>query len=216
MNEDCCTTCLKPLPLCVCAWVKPIATKTRVLILQHPKEPNNALSSARLAHLCLPSSTLKVGLSWPNLKVALGSPAEAKQWLVLYLGSAKLRARAAAAAASPLVLVDRHGEPLEEPGKLVQRFKGLVVLDGNWSEVKSLWWRNAWLLKLHRAVLVPVQPSLYQKLRREPRRESLSTIEAIALSLSVLEPKAEASTLLLRAFSQLLEIYRSAKPTKTG
>ena len=33
--------------------------------------------------------------------------------------------------------------------------EGVVLLDGSWSEAKTLWWRNPWLLRLRRLVLNP-------------------------------------------------------------
>lgn len=48
------------------------------------------------------------------------------------------------------------------------------------SQAKTLWWRNPWLLELARVSLVPREPSMYGKLRKEPRREWVSTLEAIA------------------------------------
>jgi len=53
-----------------------------------------------------------------------------------------------------------------------------VLLDGTWSQAKALWWRNAWMLKCQRVILGPSRPSRYGQLRREPRRDGLSTIEA--------------------------------------
>ena len=67
------------------------------------------------------------------------------------------------------------------------RLKGLVALDGNWAQAKALWWRNAWLTRLRRLVVVPDGPSLYGNLRREARPDAVSTLEAVALALSVLE-----------------------------
>ena len=59
-----------------------------------------------------------------------------------------------------------------------------MLLDGTWSQAKALWWRNAWMLKCQRVILGPAHPSRYGKLRREPRRDGLSTIEAAAMLLS--------------------------------
>jgi DTW domain-containing protein len=199
-----CPACSQEEDRCLCALVQPIATKTRVLILQHPQEPDEELGSARLAHLCLPNSTLRVGLSWPNLKAASGAEALAKKWVVLYLGSARARS----ATDSPLIFLDRKGAPLDVPRIPLESLKGVVVLDGSWSQAKTLWWRNAWLLKLQRAVLVPRRPSLYQRLRREPRRDSLSTLEAVALSLSAIEKDPAIAESLLNVFGQFLQKYR--------
>ena len=89
--------------------------------------------------------------------------------------------------APPLVAVDKKGAPLEDQQVALKGIKGLILLDGTWSQAKTLWWRNAWLLKCRRLVLAPARPSAYGKLRREPRRDSLSTLEAAALAVSVLE-----------------------------
>jgi len=47
--------------------------------------------------------------------------------------------------------------------------------------------RNAWMLKCQRVILGPAHPSRYGKLRREPRRDGLSTIEAAAMLLAGIE-----------------------------
>jgi DTW domain-containing protein YfiP len=81
-----------------------------------------------------------------------------------------------------------------------------VLLDGSWSEAKTLWWRNPWLLKLRRIVLNPRQRSHFGRLRREPRREALSTLEAAALLLRALDeggPEIEAA--LLGALGRLID-----------
>jgi DTW domain-containing protein YfiP len=89
-----------------------------------------------------------------------------------------------------------------------------VVLDGNWSQAKALWWRNAWLTKLRRFVVVPDGPSLYGDLRKEARPDAVSTLEAVALALSVLEgdaPGAEGvREKLLVPFRALLAKARTA------
>lgn len=190
--ENGCERCLKESVLCVCAGVRPKTTKTRILILQHPQEPDKDLGSARLAHLALPSSTLKVGLSWPNMRSALGSDEVVpSRWAVLHLGSGMKGRPEARVPREPLMLVSKKGEMLPDQERLLRELDGIVVLDGTWSQAKTLWWRNAWLLKLKRAILAPARGSLYRELRREPRRECLSTIESIALTLDALgEPPA--------------------------
>ena len=198
-----CDRCLKPDDLCVCAALKPAPVRTSVLVLQHPQEPDVDLGTGHLLHLSLPGSRLRIGLSWPNLAAAWGAAVEARRWAVLYLGSAELPPPGAPA----LGFVDRKGKLRAEspaPGEI----QGLVVLDGTWSQAKSLWWRNAWLLKLQRAVLRPPQASLYGRLRREPRRESVSTLEAAALALAALEGDEALPERLVAPFRALLEAYR--------
>lgn len=207
-----CPQCLKTTDLCVCSFVEKLATRAHVLILQHPQEPDKDLGSARLAHLSLPNSTLKTGLSWPNLKAALGREAQNQRWAVLHLGSG-IKAGTTRAdsqkASSPFQLVSRNGELLEDQREILKQLQGIVVLDGTWSQAKTLWWRNAWLLKLRRAILLPSQKSLYGELRKEPRRECLSTIESVALGLSALGEPAEVSGGLEKIFGKLLDQARA-------
>jgi DTW domain-containing protein YfiP len=210
-----CEVCFKPSLLCICEQVRPVATRARVLILQHPQEPDKEIGSARAAHLTLEGSVLKVGLSWRSLQHALGDEeVDPKRFAVLSLAGAQ--SYAATLEALPdeervgdrLVLVDRKGMPLANRAQILPGLQGLVALDGTWSQAKTLWWRNAWLLKLRRAVVIPAKPSLYGRLRREPRRECVSTLEAIAAALVGLGEPQEVSDSLLELFTRQLDLLR--------
>ncbi len=85
------------------------------------------------------------------------------------------------------------------------------MLDGTWAQAKALWWRNPWLLKVRRIALKPARPSRYGNLRREARREALSTLEATALLLSTLEDNPAISEALHESFERLLTRYRQRK-----
>jgi DTW domain-containing protein YfiP len=206
MEIEVCKTCLKVPDLCVCQTIEPSKTRLHVLILQHPQEPDKDLGSARLAHLTLPNSTIKIGLSWPNLKAALGREAQPARWAVLYLGSGVKGQKPALTAAPALHFVSKAGQIAEAPR--TKDLEGLVVLDGTWSQAKALWWRNAWLLKLKRAILASPNPSLYRELRREPRKECYSTIETIAESLTALGEPKEAEENLKGVVKSLLDKKR--------
>src|SRR5579871_2966126 len=190
MSAIVCPRCYKDKSLCICDMIAPVPTKHHVLILQHPQEPDKELGSARIANLALENSTLKVGLSWPNLSKALGRPVVHANWGVLYLGAKSEHAGRASPTETPL--------------------EGIVVLDGTWAQAKTMWWRNAWLLKLKRLILNPARPSLYGKTRREPRRECLSTIESIAETLDALGEDPKISESLRNLFSGLLRKYQDA------
>ncbi|NBU20865.1 DTW domain-containing protein [bacterium] len=211
MNQDSCENCLKQSHLCVCSELKPIATRLHLLILQHPQEPDHEIGSARIAHLSLPNSTLRVGLSWPNLKSALGKISslpepQASRWAVLYLGSG---VKGEKTSKTPIQFVNRKGEPINSPQ--TTDLEGLILLDGTWSQSKALWWRNPWLLKLKRVILTPTQPSLYRELRKEPRRECLSTIECAAESLVALGESPDVKTQLTHPFEVLLNLHRKTR-----
>lgn len=200
IDNAACPKCRKRTGLCVCDVIQPAPTKLRVLFLQHPQEPDKDLGSAWIAHKSLTNSTFRIGLSWPNLSKALGEVVDPKRWAVLYLGSATCR--------SGLTYVTAKGTPLTDD-RIPKKLDGLVVLDGTWSQAKTLWWRNAWLLKLNRIVLTPQKRSLYGRLRKEPRKESLSTIESVSQALELLgEPQTLQST-LLAPFQTLLERFQA-------
>ena len=105
--------------------------------------------------------------------------------------------------------VDRKGEPLADQATARAGLKGLVVLDGNWAQAKALWWRNAWLTKLRRFVVVPDGPSLYGNLRKEARPDAVSTLEAVALALSALEDDPGVREKILAPFRELFSKARA-------
>lgn len=180
--------------------------RTAVLILQHPQEQDRALGTARLTSLQLQKATLKIGLSWPSLTAALGRPADPKRWAVVYLGSA---APAELAHEREVLVLDRKGRPVADPDAELKEIEGIVLLDGTWSQAKTLWWRNPWVLKAKRIVLNPSRPSRYGLIRREPRRDSLSTLEAAGLALARIEGKPEIESQLVASFEQMLAQARS-------
>ncbi|NQD37587.1 DTW domain-containing protein [Permianibacter sp. IMCC34836] len=204
---DTCPTCYKIRPLCVCDLVEPHDNRVHVLILQHPQEPDKELGSARLANLILKKSTLKTALSIANLRKAVGEDANPNEWIVLFLGSKyKFRELARIEDESDLYVFDRKGEIADVEA---DEIKGIIAIDGTWAQAKTLWWRNPWLLKVRRAVLNPRALSKYGNLRKEPRKECLSTIESIAYTLEVLGEDKATTDALLHGFEGLLGKYRA-------
>jgi DTW domain-containing protein YfiP len=189
--------------------VEPFENRLFVLVLQHPQEKREALTTATTICAALRQSALVVGLSWPNLARALGRPADARQWAVLYLGSAR---PAAVGLEREIVVLDRAGVPTADQDAMLRGLEGVVLLDGSWSEAKTLWWRNPWLLRLRRLVLNPPHPSRFGRVRREPRREALSTLEAAALLLKHLDGGAEVEAALLDRLDRLILEARPARP----
>jgi DTW domain-containing protein YfiP len=180
-----CERCGKPSWACVCDRVTPLAPKTRIVILQHPQEDDVVLGTARVVTSAIATAKIVVGLSWPSLEAVLdGEVIDRNRWASVYAH----KLPEGAASRTGAILMDRHGALTDH------RPTGIVVLDGTWSQAKTLWWRNPWLLKLGRLALRPKQPSIYGKMRREPRREHVSTLEAIGGALTGLgeDPSIEA------------------------
>jgi DTW domain-containing protein YfiP len=204
-----CPRCQKPQPLCICDSITPIDNRISLLILQHPQEQDRALGTARLTAMHFKNAVARIGLSWPSLSKALGRPvADPSRWAVLYLGSAKV---ADLETDRDIVAIDRKGEIEDNQRAILKDIEGIVLLDGTWSQAKALWWRNAWMLKCQRVILGPAHPSRYGQLRREPRRDGLSTIEAAAMLLSSLEKRPDIAETLHASFERMLVRYREAQ-----
>jgi DTW domain-containing protein YfiP len=201
-----CPHCGKPMPLCICDSVTPIENRISLLILQHPQEQDRALGTARLTARHFPNAVVKIGLSWPSLSKALGRPVhDPSRWAVLYLGSAKVEDLDTDA---EIVAIDRKGAMEEGQRAILNSIEGIVLLDGTWSQAKALWWRNAWMLKCQRVILGPKHPSRYGQLRKEPRRDGLSTIEAAGMLLGALERRPDITATLDASFGRMLARYR--------
>jgi DTW domain-containing protein YfiP len=206
-----CPRCLKPVPLCVCDGITPIESRISLLILQHPQEQDRALGTARLTALHFRNAVVKIGLSWPSLAKALGRPvSDPSRWAVLYLGSANA---AELDTSSEIIALTRKGEIAEHQRAILSDIEGVVLLDGTWSQAKALWWRNAWMLKCQRVILNPAHPSRYGKLRREPRRDGLSTIEAAAMLIAGLDKRPDIAATLHASFERMLARYREVEET---
>jgi DTW domain-containing protein YfiP len=202
----------------VMASAEPIDNRLFVLILQHPQEKKEVLATAAVTRTLLRRAELVIGLSWANLSralagVGLGRPADPKRWAVLYLGSAR---PAALGLQREVIALDGRGGPAADQEAMVRALDGVVLLDGTWKEAKTLWWRNPWLLKLRRLVLNPQHPSRYGRIRREPRREALSTLEAAALLLKHLDGGPEIEAALLGALDRLIAEARPSRQERVS
>ena len=206
-----CPHCQKPTPLCICDSVTPIDNRVALLILQHPQEQDRALGTARLTAQHFKGAVVKVGLSWPSLSKALGRPvSDPSRWAVLYLGSAKV---ADLDTDRAVVAIDRKGAIETDQRGILGDIEGVVLLDGTWSQAKALWWRNAWMLKCQRVLLGPKRPSRYGELRREPRQDGLSTIEAAGMLLAALEKRPDIAETLDASFERMLARFRQVQGT---
>jgi tRNA-uridine aminocarboxypropyltransferase len=160
-----CLRCNRPESVCWCAHVPAIATRTRVVILQHPRERYVAIGTGRMTAMCLTSASLHLGVEFENdaaVRAALADPTQPAALLWPGEGAIDI-------AASP------------PTGPIT-----LVVIDGTWSTAKKLVRLNPFLASLPRYAFAPAAPSAY-RIRREPRDDYVSTIEAVAHVLTVLE-----------------------------
>ena len=120
-------------------------------------------------------------------------------------------------------MLDKKGEALPNQDAALRDIEGIVVFDGTWSQAKTLWWRNAWVLKGKRIVIAPTQAFALRQASQGPRARRALDLEAAALVLGELERKPEIETTLLASFSRMLEKHKAsgltakvAKPDNRG
>ncbi len=198
----------------------PMKIPVPILILQHPQEPSRKdqeVSSARILTELLEPSAVKVGLSWKNLPHALKGWREIeeieelqkpKAWHTLYLGT-KANAEVDPGTLPGIYYLDKKGDPIDPP--MEAEIGGLILLDGTWAQAKTLWWRNAWLTKTQRIFIVPKSKSLYGNIRKEPRPECVSTVEAAAETLGFLGLDSSIESKLKEEFALSLKKFKETR-----
>ncbi len=177
-----CGRCRRPQSVCWCAHLQQLPTRTRVLVLQHPKEQHMAIGTARMAHLQLPSSELRVGLDFAKDPVV----------------SAALRS------GEPIYVVFPDATAIDAADVPRDRPITLVVIDGTWWQAQKLLKLNPQLRALPHIAFSPRQKSQY-KIRRQPAEHCVSTVEALAEVLTVLEPDRGPFERLLDPFHAMVE-----------
>lgn len=184
-----CYTCRKPGLVCVCADIVPVPTRIRIVILQHPIEARNTISTARIVHLSLPGSRLFIGVNFSeNIPF--------RRWLGETTG--------------PVYMVyPERGAP--EAAELAERERGwpaaeptFVLIDGTWAQARKIKNQNPILDALPRVALAPDKQSNY-RIRKQPRPHCLSTVEATELLLSRLEGPRERYRPMLDVFDRMID-----------
>jgi DTW domain-containing protein YfiP len=187
-----CVRCTRPSIACFCAKLRPVESRTRVCILRHPRERKVAVGTALMAHLSLPNSELHHGVEFD------GHP----------------RVRELAAAEGTALLFP--GEGATAPETLAGAPpRTLIVVDGTWSQARKLIHRNPFLRALPRIGFTPRRPSNY-RIRRQPSSECVSTIEALAHVLSLLEGAPGRFDPLLDAFDGMVDVQLAFRALRTS
>ncbi len=183
--------------------VESVDNSVSILILQHPSEAKEIYGTGKLSCRVLKNSRLRIGLSWRSLRHAWKEECDPKRWAVLYLG----KKGQSLEFDHGLAFLNTRDKPMAAP-----ELDGVIILDGSWAKAKTYWWKNAWLRKLTRVALNPEQVSRYSIMRREPRKECLSTIESIALFLEKYSKDDEDSSRKLNdTFADLIEAFKQEK-----
>jgi DTW domain-containing protein YfiP len=191
-----CAACLRAQSACICAWVRPVAVRASLLILQHPLEVANAKNSARLLHLCVENSRLAVGETFDGAQLDALLHADGRTPVLLY-------PETPGAAATP-------AGHLPPPDTL-----RLVVLDATWRKSRKMLHLNPALQHLPRLALQDMPASNY-RIRKAHAPDQLSTLEASAHALGQLGSDMAAVAPLFDAFDGFVQQQAAFVPVGVG
>lgn len=181
-HRENCYGCFKPVDLCLCNRIEKVANRTRVTIVQHPRERFHAIGTARIARLGLERVRVEVPRNGALQNLTLPDLARP--------GMGLLFPRAGSVDLADLEAADRPSE--------------LVILDGTWPHARRLYDANPWLGKLPHFHLTPDAPSRY-RIRKPPRPGYISTIEAIVAALRIVEPDTDGFDRLIGLFDTMID-----------
>jgi DTW domain-containing protein YfiP len=153
-----CPRCLLLQRVCLCADVPSVPSRTHVVIVRHHLEAHRSSNSGRLAHFALPNSEIVD-------HGGIGGPA-----VLPPLDGAWLLYPEGAVTAVP---------PDPPP-------KQLIVLDATWSQARRMY-RKISALRGLPMLRLPEAPMPVARMRQSPGPGRVSTIEAIARALRLLE-----------------------------
>ncbi|MDD5673012.1 MAG: DTW domain-containing protein [Chitinivibrionales bacterium] len=163
MSREMCYRCFWPKRLCWCSSISPIKTRTKIIILMHPKEYKQVkAATGRFAHLCLANSEIHTDVSFDANKPVQALINDPRYFPVLLYPCA-----------NALNLSDKGFSPDFCAGRQLLVF----MLDATWILAKRMFNRSPSLQKLPRLMFVPQEKSRY-KIKKQPHDWCLSTIEA--------------------------------------
>jgi DTW domain-containing protein len=186
-----CYRCFKPSSTCVCESIQPVNNRTGITIVQHPRERHHPIGTARF---------LQLGLSHVRLLEDTAGRLREEQDVAMPPGTGVLYP---SPDAIDLATLPREQQPSH-----------LVVIDGTWHQAKTLYRDIPWLKQLPHYRFTPKAESRY-RIRREPRVDYVSTLEATLAALSFIEPELGDFEGLLTAFDRMIDVQIARAATRT-
>lgn len=180
-----CGRCRRPATVCICCCLpdEPFKIGSRVVILQHPNEESRSLATVPLLTQCVETSRCHV--------------IRGKRFDV---GRNKVLDLALSSADSILLFPgDKALELHALPRRPIGGSDGaaVIVIDGTWSQAKSIFNRSRALGAVKQVQLTGFGGSEYS-IRTQPTRGSLSTLESVAHILAWLETDSTIVEVLVR------------------
>ncbi|TMO81090.1 DTW domain-containing protein [Pseudoalteromonas sp. S3776] len=166
MSRKICERCKFTPSTCICKAVSRINNKVRVIILQHPSEEKIAKNTAKLVNLSLTGCEIVKGENNNDFAILKSLPLES----------------------TVLLYPNEQAINLDEKARsaVINNITHLIVIDGTWKKAYKILQLTP-LLSKFKTVSFKQLPKNRYAIRKAPRADSLSTLEAVAHSLSLLE-----------------------------
>lgn len=196
VHRELCSNCQRVPVLCVCPSLPSelLDVSTHILVLQHPREfRRKSLSTVPLLPLILKKFTIKVGYNFePNqLQIVNDFLEKGRKPLLLFPGNDAVSLDGSNVSNDSDVDKSNIAKKInsERLEKLKSESQLLIVLDGTWAEAKRMLMQSPNLVsKCQQVQFTAEQKSIYDVVRPEPEKHCISTLEACAHALLLLEP----------------------------
>ena len=189
--EGRCHSCYMRSEMCICAIIPEIENKTFITVIMHHRESYKTTNTARLACMALNQSQILLrGLKDKPLDLS-------------HIHNEQFQS-------ALLTLSDKSETLSTEFVKKFDKPLQLIVPDGNWNQAKKMGKREPQLKNIPWVKLPPGPLSGY-KLRHEHNPEGMSTLEAIARALKIIESE-DIERQLLKFFKVMVERTIQTRP----
>lgn len=185
-----CYRCGRPDTVCWCPFLphEKIKISTNVFILQHPFEELRKLKTAPMLQQSLEEGKCNIirgkrfsrkNIKYPDLSEILQS----SKTVLLFPGEDAI----------DIAELPAHDGPFN-----------LVALDGTWTQARGMYANNP-LLKVPKKVMINCDRKSRYVIRTQPTDNSLSTLESVAVAISVLENRPELAEVLTAPLDALCD-----------
>jgi len=187
--RELCLACRQPGFGCFCAQLKSIDCPIEFVILIHSIEAKRRIATGRMAHLSLKNSFLVPGCDYsqhPLVNEILSDPS--RECVMLYPGRGSID-------------IGKSETSFRASAKKLTVF----VVDGTWATARKMVRLSTNLHVLPRICFTPPAPSNF-RVRKQPKAECYSTIEAIHHTIELLG-ESRGFSVADRSHDQLLQVF---------
>ncbi|MDY0116675.1 MAG: tRNA-uridine aminocarboxypropyltransferase [Sulfurimonadaceae bacterium] len=163
-----CYKCYRPQSSCMCGHIHPFTTKTKFVILMHPKEFKKVKNNTGfLTHLTLSNSEIFIGVDFSAHK-RINDIIATHQSYILYPSSCALNLS--------------HERPVKED---TTKNLAIFIIDSTWACTRKIFTQSTNLSTLRHMSFTTQKTSQYQ-IKEQPKSNYLSTIESTLVVLEEL------------------------------